>query len=250
MSRAGPDLIIATLAPIQFLARTPIQARQGICEAWPLSSASEHNGWKAVKLSIDEVGALRKRPRNARAEALAAAVGQTNVAIHGDAYVGRIAYVGKYNVDQKNVSFAVDELAHTAEWAVRALATHDARGDLALQEQANGAPKQVVLASGGDGDGGRYSWNQTEEDVEVTVLKGIPQGPTAKKRIRVSYGGGEALLVEVDREEVFRVEKLFDRVQPDSCSWCLDGESLVITLEKLHARPWVELALPGLTLAP
>jgi len=84
----------------------------------------------------------------------------------------------------------------------------------------------------------------------VTVLKGIPQGPTAKKRIRVSYGGGEALLVEVDREEVFRVEKLFDRVQPDSCSWCLDGESLVITLEKLHARPWVELALPGLTLAP
>ena len=47
-----------------------------------------------------------------------------------------------------------------------------------------------------------------------------------------------------------QVPKLFDRVQPDACTWCLDGPALVITLEKLHARPWVELSLPGVEWTP
>ena len=225
------------------------QARNGVCEAWPLVNATKENDWCAVKLYIDEVGALRKRPRNARAEALAAAVGQPDVTIHGDAFVGRIKYVGKYNVDEMNVSFDIEELSHTSKWALQGAQAHEARKDLDAQKAMKKGEKTLVLASGSDPKG-RYEWSQGSDDVEVRVLKGIPVGPTAKKRIHVSYGRGESLKVAVDGATVLSIEKLFDRISPDECSWCLDGSSLVVTMEKVETRPWVELHLPGLQLAP
>ena len=90
------------------------QAKMGVCEAWPLLTASEQSGWLAVKLYIDEVGALRRRDRNARAEALCAAVGQRDLTIHGDAYVGRIEHYGRFHCDERNVDFAMHELCAPA----------------------------------------------------------------------------------------------------------------------------------------
>ena len=72
------------------------QTQGGVCEAWPLAAPSEQNGWIGVKLYIDEVGALKKLPRNARAEALAEATGQIGVSIFGDAYVGRVKMTSKW----------------------------------------------------------------------------------------------------------------------------------------------------------
>jgi hypothetical protein len=69
---------------------------KGVCEAWPLAAPTKENSWLAVKLYIDEVGALRKRPRNARAEALVTATGQLGLAIHGDAFVGRLHLGAKF----------------------------------------------------------------------------------------------------------------------------------------------------------
>uniref|UniRef100_A0A7S3S9T9 Uncharacterized protein n=1 Tax=Emiliania huxleyi TaxID=2903 RepID=A0A7S3S9T9_EMIHU len=66
-------------------------AAGGACEAYPLAQPSAANGWVGVRLYIDEVGALRSRPRNARAEALALAAGLSGLAIHGDVYVSRCA---------------------------------------------------------------------------------------------------------------------------------------------------------------
>ena len=41
-------------------------------------------------------------------------------------------------------------------------------------------------------------------------------------------------------------EKLFAKVTPDDCSWTLDGEHIVITLEKAVAgRPWAGLVPLG-----
>ena len=51
---------------------------------------SLENGFSDVKLYIDEIGALRGRERNPRAEALAAAAGLSGLSIHGDAFVGRL----------------------------------------------------------------------------------------------------------------------------------------------------------------
>ena len=100
---AGPN-------PAPTMAQLETHSSRGVCEAWPLASADKDNGWLAVKLYIDEVGALRKRPRNARAEALATASGQHGLAIHGDAYVGRIHLGAKFG-EEINLDFGVEELA-------------------------------------------------------------------------------------------------------------------------------------------
>ena len=229
------------------------QAKMGVCEAWPLLNPSDETGWTAVKLYIDEVGALRKRTRNARAEALCAAVGQPDVAIHGDAFVARIENYGKWHADERNVDFGMEELAHNSHWVCLAMKIKEARGDAAAQAAAKGPSKKLETFVSGADEHGRYTWTQTHEDVEMRVLVGIPSGPTAKKRIKVSYGRGESVKVFVDGKTVLDIEKLFDRISPDDCSWCLDvskeGTALVVTMEKIEPRAWVELHLPALKMA-
>ena len=211
------------------------QAAGGACEAYPLAPASEENGWRAVRLYIDEVGALRQRPRNRRAEDLATAAGLTGLSFHGDAYVGRCE---RGDTGEHNVSFSVDEFAASSAWVQQARKEH---GRVA-HEQGHGDTEHLAK-----GSGERYTWTQTDEDVEVRV-QGAPEGKGVAKRVGVSYGRGESLTVMVDGVVVVGIGRLFDRVTPDECSWSLDKGEVVVTLEKADPRPWTELALPGLGL--
>ena len=212
-------------------ARMQQAAAGGACEAYPLATASEENGYTAVRLYIDEVGALRGRPRNKRAEDLAAAVGLVGLSIHGDAYVGRSGCAG----GERNGSFGVAELAHDSAWMVAARRAHHK-----VAEQ-RGLHDEDGLASG---DQGTYSWSQTDDDVEVRV-RAAPTGRGAAKRVAVRYGSGDALTVAFDGKQALAVPKLFARVTPDECTWTLDSGELVISLEKAEARPWASLALEG-----
>ena len=76
---------------------------------------------------------------------------------------------------------------------------------------------------------------------------GVPTGPQAKRRVKVSYGPrGEALHVEVDGKAVLDVAPLYGRVQPAECSWSLDGAVLLVNLEKAPpAAPWLDLIRPS-----
>ena len=101
---------------------------------------------------------------------------------------------------------------------------------------------------GGSGGDGAYTWSQTDEDVEVRVLRGLAgiEGKAAKKRIAVRYGRGDALVVTLDGAVVLDLPRLFDRVTPDECTWTLDKEgTLIVTMEKADARPWADLTLPN-----
>jgi hypothetical protein len=92
-------------------------AAGGACEAYPLCQPTEANGHRAVRLYIDEVGALRGRPRNQRAEDLATSIGLGGLSIHGDAFVGRCErQLGDGVVGERNVDFKVAELDHSASW--------------------------------------------------------------------------------------------------------------------------------------
>ena len=146
--------------------------------------------------------------------------------------------------DEKNIGFSLSELHHECEWVVAARSAREARneGQPPVGDGMGGRPKEGALAWGKD-EGGRYEWTQTKEDVEVRVLQGIPTGPTARKRIQVKYGGGVELNVLVDGASVLRLPKLVGRVKPDECSWLLDGEALVVTMEKVEAQAWVSLTL-------
>ena len=95
--------------------------------------------------------------------------------------------------------------------------------------------------------GDKYSWKQTDEDVELRV-KGAPDAKGAAKRVKVTYGRGESVTVTVDGVLLLGLAPLFARVTPDECSWTLDKGEVVVTLEKANAKAWSELTLPGLDL--
>ena len=77
----------------------------------------------------------------------------------------------------------------------------------------------------------------------MRVLVGIPEGPTAKRRIRVDYRTGGSLVVRVDGTAVLDLE-LYDKVKPSECSWTLEGSALVVSMEKLTEKGWVDLTKP------
>lgn len=82
-----------------------------------------------------------------------------------------------------------------------------------------------------------YSWTQTEDEVEVVVP--LPNGATAKDA-NVKYMPKS---IEVKcRKEPLLALSLFDRVDPDGCTWTLDRDGdesrLVITMEKANPASW------------
>lgn len=188
--------------------------------------------WVDVKLYIDEIGALRGRGRNVRAEKLAAAAGLAGLSIHGDAFVGRSKTRGK------NLNFGISDLSPTSKWCADARVAHSAAA------AAAGHGDTEHLASGED-DEGRFDWSQTDDEVEVRVKSLAPEGKGVSKRVKVSYPGGDTILVKVDGEELLRVGPLFARIDPGGCAWTLDGRDLCLSLEKGEARAWAKLTLSG-----
>ena len=208
------------------------QAAGGVCEAYPLAQANESNSWMAVRLYIDEIGALRGRPRNSRAEALAAAAGLHGLSIHGDAYIGRCE--ARPHECESNVDFKLQELAHDSDWVKAARSAHIAAAEAA------GHGSEEHLSSG---DHGLYSWSQTEEEVDI-IIRGAPEGKGASRRVRVDYGSGSKIVVSFDSTEHVSIGPLFDKVTPDECNWTLEGGELILTLAKAQTRAWATLNLP------
>lgn len=228
-SNSGLDVKAPSAATIHEL------AAGGACEAYPLAQPSSENGWRSVKLYIDEIGALRGRPRNKRAEDLAAAAGLAGLSIHGDAFVGR-SVRSPDGLGEHNVDFTLADMAPNSDWCAAARGAH-AR---AAVERGHGDTEH--LAGGGDEKVDPYAWSQTQDEVEVRV-SGAPDGKGAGKRVKVTFGRGESLSVTVDGLALLTLDKLFARVSPDGCSWSLDGTAIVITMEKMEERAWAKLTL-------
>ena len=223
----GAGLVAPSAATLSTLAAS------GACEAYPLCMGKPENGFCDVKLYIDEVGALRGLGRSARAETLAAAAGLTGLSIHGDAFVGRCER-------GKNTNFSLEEMSPASDWCAAARAAHQA----AAAERGHGGAQH--LATGGD-EAGTYTWSQTEDEVEVRV-RGAPSGKGAAKRVRVEYGNGESLIVAVDGDAsapLVHLTPLFARVDTGGCTWTLDGEFVVVSMEKAETRPWAAVTLRG-----
>lgn len=197
-------------------------------EAYPLAQANETNGFEAVKLYIDEVGALRERPRNARAERIAAeTAGLHGLRIHGDAYVGRTMQT-PHGIE--NLDFVLADLEPSSSWALEARRSH--------AKQFAAMPSTNLKS----GSTARYDWSQTTEDVEVSVKLG--RSNVNKSMITIDYGrGGTSLLVDCDGRRLVTIQRLFARISPDQSSWTLDDDRIVITLEKTHERDWATLEL-------
>ncbi|KAJ8600258.1 hypothetical protein CTAYLR_002013 [Chrysophaeum taylorii] len=204
-------------------------AASGGAEAYPLSQPSEENGWEAIRLYVDEVGSLRQRPRNPRAERFAAeAAGLTGLRVHGDAYVGR-TMVTPHGIE--NLDFLREDLEPRAPWAVAARATH--------AKEFETMPSDAKEMKRGTTN--TYDWSQTAEDLEVSVKVG---SAVSKKTVRVAYGAkGQSLFVDANGERLVSVPRLFARIAPDDSSWTIDGDRVVVSMEKVDAREWTALEL-------
>jgi len=210
------------------------QAAGGVTEAYPLSRYPSSGEGQCVRMYIDEVGALRGRPRNKRAEDLATGAGLTGLSIHGDAYIGRCRR--SHAAGERNMDFGREELSASSAWAQEARAEHTRQA----VEEGHGSDEHLAK-----GDEGAFAWTQTDVDLEVRLRSAVPEGSNAKKRIGVSYGKGDKVIVKVDGNNVLELAPLFAKVVPDDCSWSIDKDDIVLTLTKAEERAWTELLLPG-----
>ena len=83
------------------------------------------NGFTAVNLYLDEIGALKKLPTNSRGAALAAACGFVDVPFYGDLYIGRVQ-------SRQNLDFSLTEMDSGAAWMKGVRAQPDTNGPVLL----------------------------------------------------------------------------------------------------------------------
>ena len=86
------------------------------------------NGFTAVNLYLDEIGALKKLPTNSRGAALAAACGFVDVPFYGDLYIGRVQ-------SRQNLDFSLTEMDSGAAWMKGVRAQPDTNGPVQFSSE-------------------------------------------------------------------------------------------------------------------
>eukprot|EP00547_Thalassionema_nitzschioides_P000184 CAMPEP_0194214694 /NCGR_PEP_ID=MMETSP0156-20130528/16029_1 /TAXON_ID=33649 /ORGANISM="Thalassionema nitzschioides, Strain L26-B" /LENGTH=347 /DNA_ID=CAMNT_0038943017 /DNA_START=155 /DNA_END=1198 /DNA_ORIENTATION=+ len=211
-------------------------AIQGNVEKFSLVHPNASNQYVGVNMYLDEVGMLKRLPLNTRASEFATRAGYNPPPqFYGNVFMGRT----KTRPRVKHLSLTVGEdTSFDAPWLKQA--TMD---NLAHQMESNqmmGRQNETQPAiDGTDGIEKKeegYTWTQTEEELEIVLplvtqakAKDIKEKILAKS-IQVNYDGNIVLALD-----------LFERVDPDGCTWTIDrtdGVKLVLTLEKLDPALW------------
>ena len=92
------------------------------------SGCCVQNGFTAVNLYLDEIGALKKLPTNSRGAALAAACGFVDVPFYGDLYIGRVQ-------SRQNLDFSLTEMDSGAAWMKGVRAQPDTNGPVQFSSE-------------------------------------------------------------------------------------------------------------------
>jgi CS domain len=131
-----------------------------------------------------------------------------------------------------------EETSFDAPWLQRA-----AMENLEYQTNLNNITGRSEVQKAIDGEDGiakaedDFSWTQTEEELEVMVPLPIH---VKSKDVQVKYLP-QSIQVKCRKEPLLSLS-LFERIDPDGCTWTLDRDGdeqkLVITLEKVEAASW------------
>ena len=219
-----------------------------------------HSEFKAVSLYQNGNSGADALPVNRRVMGLISACGlKTNGDVHGDAFVSR--YADNDDDVWRRIDIKASEIGSDAEWVVAAAVRNKGRsaggsslsgvlGQYAAQmHQGQGAhhPSAGAPAGGAGGSGGvawagsgdasaagaglgGCSWTQTEEEVEVVAP--VPAG-CAKKDVKVKFLPGRLELSFAGHDAGAGLAgALGGTVDLDGCTWTMDGQKLVVSLEK------------------
>ena len=235
----------------------------GSVESFSLVRPLDSNGHMGVYLYLDEVGALKKLPRNSRGNALASACGFSGVDFYGDLFIGRVRGAGAQSqgsIACPNVDFTLKEMDGDADW-VRGAAHENMQNTATMESMSEMMGPGAQTINMGEGMKGRqeddgtkgYAWEQTGDDVEIEVL--LPPG-TRSKQLKVTIdprkvtvtlpGAGQAgpLATPLSLE-------LFEPIRPDESTWTIDGDNLILSLEKAEAGgQWPMLVVPTVAEEP
>jgi len=207
-----------------------LAAARGGAEAFRLAAPTDGNGKEAVHIYLDDCAALKQLPLNRRATALARTCGfPKDCEFHGDVYVGRTRWTKDGIV---NADFGVKDLDAGALWQRRA-----PMENLEFQKQTQPEGHAEAQAMGlatpelASGTAEGYTWQDGEEDVEITVQL---EDPRAKK-VSVAFKRGS---VEMSSPIKLNL-KLYAEVDADACTWtyCPEGVRLTLLKEKEVAWP-------------
>lgn len=205
---------------------------RGGADSFRLAAPSPENGREAVNAYVDDCSTLKGLPRNVRATALARACGFPDSCVfHGDVFLGRVLWPES---GVKNGDFHLKDLEPAALWQKRA-PTENLRFQQQTQpeEHADAQRSSQAPADNVSGSGEGYTWQDSQEDVEITVLS-----PSVnKKDVKVMF---KRRSVEVKAPVQMSLE-LYAAVDNDSCSWVLCKEGIRLTLPKDQETSWPQL---------
>jgi len=208
------------------------ETAMGSTETFALVRPSEKNGRRGVYIYLDEVGLLKGKPRNDRASSLASSAGFSSVSFHGDVFVGAVKTEPQ---PMRSVDFYLHEMDSSAKW-LKLAPMENAEYSLSMKElenamnTKNGAGMQRINMGGGtndidgdgqmpSGDGEGYRWEQTEDEVEISVY--VPENVTAKE-IKVGFNADSICVKNKQTNaEIIKIENLFKKIRPDECTWTI-----------------------------
>ena len=219
---------------------------------------------------LDEMGVLKDLPVNRRASQVVSTCGlDAESPFLGDIYVGRVCVSQTPGTPTHSVDFELSELdsasvflrSAPSENNMYSSAMHDYNkaAKEATQKATGRANSSVGGDSGGGGGGGgsgassaapapavpgTYTWAQTPEDLEVTVV--LPAS-TVKKDLKVSLSTkGELRVVSKASGAPLLDLQLFGAMRPDEMTWTYSAggaalPTLTVMAEKAEAVSWNRL---------
>ncbi|GMI41544.1 hypothetical protein TrCOL_g6502 [Triparma columacea] len=198
------------------------------CEITCLTLPVAANSKTGVSMYTDDKGRGKGLGTNVRASELARTCGNPDADIKGDAFVSR--YIDDEEGDVwERVDFEVKEAQGETGWTEIGKGRG---GSLSNVMQGGGGAMEMGRAQGQNapdvvrkGDG--YEWTENPEEVEIRWGVG---GGVKGRDVKVKFGARK-LKVEV-RGEVKVEGELGGAVVIDECTWCVEGEELVVTLGK------------------
>lgn len=194
-------------------------------------------------LYMDEMGALKDRPPNTRAFAMAQQCGMDlEHPLPGDIFIGRVAI----EPQMQSVSFTLDEFSSTAPWVLQAPA-ENAQYNAGLSEFNSLKEKQIGYLTPEEKEAKEkeqgYRWVQTEEELEITV--DVPEGTTTKGLQVTIASSSLKVSLKSDTSKPLVDLKFFAAVRADDSTWTLGkdkkGAHVQVTLEKVDGKTWSRL---------
>mmetsp|Transcript_41147 Transcript_41147/g.46759 ORF Transcript_41147/g.46759 Transcript_41147/m.46759 type:complete len:347 (-) Transcript_41147:197-1237(-) len=211
-------------------------AEQGNVEKFVLVHPTESNKYVGVNIYLDEAGMLRRLPLNTRATDYAKRAGYNPAPqFYGNVFLGRIqAKPVLRNIDLKMGK----DTSFDASWLQQA--PMDNTSHQMKLNQMTGRNETQAAVIGTDGTEKKekgYTWTQTEEEIEI--LLPITNTTDIKSKDVTAKFLPKSIQIKLKKEPVL-VVTLFERIDPDGCTWTIDRKdnNLILTLEKSEQALW------------